>query len=45
MIGDRDCMIASIARHRGLVLATSNVGEFRRVPDLLVEDWRSAEPR
>ncbi|HEY3355820.1 MAG TPA: type II toxin-antitoxin system VapC family toxin [Polyangia bacterium] len=40
MIGDRDCMIASIARSNGLVLVTANLGELRRVPELPVEDWR-----
>jgi tRNA(fMet)-specific endonuclease VapC len=40
MIGDRDCMIASIARHHGLVLVSANVAEHQRVPDLNVENWR-----
>ena len=40
MIGDRDCMIAAIARCHGLTIVTANVDEFRRVPDLTVEDWR-----
>ncbi len=42
MIGDRDCMIAAIARSRGLTVVTGNVDEFRRVPELAVEDWRTA---
>jgi tRNA(fMet)-specific endonuclease VapC len=41
MIGDRDCMIAAIARHHALVVVTANVDEFRRVPGLEVEDCRA----
>ena len=40
MIGDRDCMIASIARALGLTVVTANNSEFARVPGLLTEDWR-----
>ena len=40
MIGDRDCMIASIARSRGLTVVTSNAKEFARVPELTIENWR-----
>lgn len=40
MIGDRDCMIAAIAQCRDLAVVTANVGEFGRVPGLVVEDWR-----
>ncbi|OGQ78059.1 MAG: hypothetical protein A2289_21220 [Deltaproteobacteria bacterium RIFOXYA12_FULL_58_15] len=43
MIGDRDCMIASIARCHGLVVVTANSREFQRVPELSVEDWRDQE--
>lgn len=42
MIGDRDCMIAAIARSHGLTVVTPNRDEFRRVPDLAVEDWRKS---
>jgi tRNA(fMet)-specific endonuclease VapC len=38
-IGERDLLIAAIARSRRLVVATHNVGEFGRVPGLVVEDW------
>jgi tRNA(fMet)-specific endonuclease VapC len=38
-IGDRDLMIAAIARSNRLIVVTSNVGEFARVPELKVEDW------
>lgn len=40
MIGDRDCMIAAIARCHALAVITANTNEFRRVPGLVVEDWR-----
>lgn len=38
-IGERDLMIAAIARSRGAIVITRNVGEFGRVPALLVEHW------
>lgn len=38
-IGPLDTMIASQAVARGLVLATNNVREFRRVRGLDLEDW------
>lgn len=38
-IGERDQLIASIARAHGLTLVTNNVREFRRVRRLRVEDW------
>lgn len=40
MIGDRDCMVAAIARVHDLTVVTANLDEFRRVPYLSVEDWR-----
>lgn len=43
-IGERDLLIASIARSAGLTLVTANAGEFRRVPDLAVEDWSAPAP-
>ena len=39
MIGDRDCMIAAIARSQGMTLVTHNVADFGRVPGLKVQDW------
>ncbi|HUR43395.1 MAG TPA: tRNA(fMet)-specific endonuclease VapC [Aestuariivirga sp.] len=39
MIGAYDVMIAGIARSRGLVLATNNIREFKRVDGLRVERW------
>ncbi|WP_294539197.1 type II toxin-antitoxin system VapC family toxin [uncultured Rhodoblastus sp.] len=38
-IGPYDLLIAAQARRRGAGLVTSNVGEFSRVPDLIVTDW------
>ena len=38
-MGPYDMMIAGHARARGLILATNNIGEFERVPGLLLEDW------
>jgi tRNA(fMet)-specific endonuclease VapC len=39
MIGNNDLFIASHAQSLGAVLVTNNIGEFSRVPDLLVENW------
>jgi tRNA(fMet)-specific endonuclease VapC len=39
-IGPNDMLIASQALSSGLVLATDNVAEFRRVKGLKVENWR-----
>ena len=41
VISERDVQIASIAQSRNLILVTHNVIEFRRIPDLHVEDWYS----
>jgi tRNA(fMet)-specific endonuclease VapC len=38
-IGQRDLLIASIARARDLTVVTHNVSEFARVPGLKAEDW------
>lgn len=38
-IGERDLLIAAIAQSRHLAVVTHNVGEFGRVPGLIVEDW------
>lgn len=40
-IGAYDMQIAAIARAHGLVLVTHNLGEFSRVPALVVEDWET----
>ena len=39
-IGHNDLLIAAHARAHGATLVTNNVGEFRRVPDLAIEDWQ-----
>jgi len=39
VIGPYDLMIAGHARSRGLVVLTSNLGEFQRVQGLRCEDW------
>lgn len=42
-IGPFDSLIAGTALVQRLVLVTSNAGEFRRVPRLVVEDWRDQQ--
>lgn len=39
-IGAYDVLIAGTGLARGLVVVTSNLGEFRRVAGLQVENWR-----
>lgn len=39
-IGAFDVLIAGTALARGLVVVTSNVGEFQRIGGLHVQDWR-----
>ncbi len=39
-IGAYDVLIAGTAMARGLVVVTSNPGEFKRVSGLQLEDWR-----
>lgn len=41
-IGAYDALIAGTALAQGLVLVTSNVGEFERVDELRLENWRQA---
>lgn len=38
-IGERDLVIASIARATGYAVATGNLSEFKRVPGLVVDNW------
>jgi len=38
-IGPNDLLIAAHAQALGLTLVTANLDEFRRVPDLRVENW------
>lgn len=39
-IGLADLLISAIARHRGLVVVTSNLKHFGQVNGLQVEDWK-----
>lgn len=39
VIGPNDLLIAAHARSLGMILATGNSDEFRRVPGLGVENW------
>jgi tRNA(fMet)-specific endonuclease VapC len=39
-IGPFDVLIARQALRRGLTLVTANVGEFRRLPGLALENWQ-----
>jgi tRNA(fMet)-specific endonuclease VapC len=38
-IGPLDTLIAAHARSCNLIVVTGNVGEYQRVPGLVVEDW------
>lgn len=38
-ISERDTQIASIALANGLTIVSHNVKEFRRIEELMVEDW------
>lgn len=42
-IGPMDMLIAGHAKAEGLILVTNNTREFRRVEDLVVEDWAQSE--
>ena len=39
-IGSNDLLIAAHAKALGVTLVTNNLGEFRRVSGLVVEDWQ-----
>ena len=41
-IGPYDLQIEAIARANNMTLITSNMTEFQRVPNLLMEDWEQA---
>lgn len=38
-IGPYDLQIAAQGLTRNLTIVTNNIGEFKRIPDLKVEDW------
>ena len=42
-IGSYDVMIAGTALSRGLIMVTSNTGEFERIVGLDLEDWQKGE--
>lgn len=39
-IGSYDALIAGTALNNGLTLVTANTSEFKRVPELAIENWR-----
>lgn len=39
-IGDYDILISGVALSHQLILVTANEKEFRRVPELQIENWR-----
>jgi len=39
-IGDHDMQIASQAKRLGLIVVTANIGEFNRIVNLHVENWK-----
>lgn len=39
MIGSMDMLIGAHALSLGLILVTNNVREFKRIPQLKIEDW------
>ena len=41
IIGENDIHIAAHARSHGLILVSNNVREFKRVPNLVLENWVS----
>jgi tRNA(fMet)-specific endonuclease VapC len=41
-IGPYDCQIAGTGLARGLIVVTSNIGEFARVGGLRIENWRAS---
>jgi tRNA(fMet)-specific endonuclease VapC len=41
LIGPNDMLIGAHSLSLGLILATDNIGEFKRIAGLRVENWRS----
>lgn len=39
LIGSMDMLIAAHALSLGVALVTNNTGEFKRIPNLKIEDW------
>ena len=42
-IGSYDLLIGATALHNGLTMITANVGEFKRINKLAVQNWRDVE--
>lgn len=42
-IGPYDILIAGTSMAHNLIMVTSNVGEFQRIPKIIIEDWRKIE--
>jgi tRNA(fMet)-specific endonuclease VapC len=40
-IGPYDVLIAGTSLAYNLIMVTSNVGEFQRIPNIILEDWRT----
>lgn len=40
-IGPYDVLIAGTSLAHNLIMVTSNVGEFQRIPNIILEDWRT----
>ncbi len=40
LIGYYDILLAATALHHQLIFVTSNTNEFKRIPNLVLEDWR-----
>lgn len=38
-IGPMDMLIAAHAKSLGMTIVTNNIREFKRIPDLKIEDW------
>lgn len=39
-IGPYDVLIAGTSLAHNMILVTSNIGEFKRIPEITLEDWR-----
>jgi tRNA(fMet)-specific endonuclease VapC len=39
-IGPYDILLAGTALAQDMIMVTSNIGEFKRIPDITIEDWR-----
>jgi len=39
-IGPYDILIAGTCMAHGMIMVTSNIGEFERISELKIEDWR-----